>query len=1272
MHIHQTIGWITLSDSPTKALSIEPSNKINLEALLAGQHDCFIDDTQSPITPQKKTIIFNSFVFSTLPEYIAKQVISFLEQAIKDKFDLYVTTEQGLIKLDSENLSTIQQLSSIPLPLEKVQRLASELNIDSDSCLIYSGRALLALINQLFPAYTPLQYQKIPAYHPVLLEKIAAGLTPHDKLSLENNRIPPQNLLPYIYSLKIQTPAFLEVVMDKQTAQWFEKIESFDASKSSVTMEQVEAVLRQTTYLKTLNLDSCKNFGNSSLNLEGVALDSLESLDVSESSITTEQLQALLKQTLKLKTLSFNCCENLGNSSLNPEEIAFANLESLDISGSSIIAEQLQALLQQTPNIKILSLNSCKNLDYNSLNFKEIALGSLKSLDVSRSSITTEQLQALLKHTPNIKTLRLFSCKNLGNSSLKLEGGTLGSLESLDVSGSSITTEQLQALLKHTPKLKTLRLFSCKNLGNSSLNLEGVALDSLESLDVSGSSITTEQLQALLKHTPNIKTLRLFSCENLDYNSLNLEEIALGSLESLSVSWSSITTEQLQALLKHTPKLKTLNLNSCENLDYNSLNFKEIALDSLESLDVSGSSITTEQLQALLKHTSKLKTLNLNSCEYLDYSSLKLEGVALDSLESLDVSWSSITTEQLQALLKHTPKLKTLTLSSCENLSNSSLKLEGVALGSLESLDVSGSSITTEQLQALLKKTPNIKTLMLFSCENLDYNSLNLEEIALGSLELLDVGESPITIEPLESILQQATNLQTISLYNCSKLNPLDIEALEARYPLVKFYYTKNPSTIIIPSIDPKIKRGNAIDGDVTRSDKQYKIKQIFLGNPPPLVSTYHLNTYAYVNADMDFTPYKPSILKEVSFNACDSANLVLENYNITHAGQFYGEYAFTDIEPNTWYQVPALSADDQLLSAHAKNNYEIQKDSETGYHYIKFDKQSPSCKLTFTIQSKQTRKNSVKIQKKYVAPEFNAQGNLIDNEAFRILNNLPLDEKIQAIQQLCTFNNPFFHKNLSGEPYQIYNQLLQHSVGSCRHRAKTFVALALNLGIEAKLVENNCHAFVVVGNSQNQLKTIDLGGAPASLHFTPLVTRILSRAQDHARETLDLTQNPFATWLAWPVDADSSNTLANQLINTPIPKKNLLVLQEARDILNLHQALFSASPNNILFTHKLDEIASPHTYKIDDKDTPQQVDNQAQIFINKAQNNPNQTYTWYVNWSDIKSHQIKLNTIIDDNPTYHGKPLPPNLQVVNITTQRSMARLGARLYFSYSQCCIY
>lgn len=94
-----------------------------------------------------------------------------------------------------------------------------------------------------------------------------------------------------------------------------------------------------------------------------------------------------------------------------------------------------------------------------------------------------------------------------------------------------------------------------------------------------------------------------------------------------------------------------------------------------------------------------------------------------------------------------------------------------------------------------------------------------------------------------------------------------------------------------------------------------------------------------------------------------------------------------------------------------------------------------------------------------------------------------------EALSRLVGYFRSFSPSNESPKatsPRELYRELSLNRRGVCRHRAYAFVVTASALGLRARLVQNEAHAWVEVFDGDGFVR-IDLGGAALDLHMPAL-----------------------------------------------------------------------------------------------------------------------------------------------------------------------------------------
>ncbi|HEY6081691.1 MAG TPA: transglutaminase domain-containing protein [Polyangiaceae bacterium] len=98
----------------------------------------------------------------------------------------------------------------------------------------------------------------------------------------------------------------------------------------------------------------------------------------------------------------------------------------------------------------------------------------------------------------------------------------------------------------------------------------------------------------------------------------------------------------------------------------------------------------------------------------------------------------------------------------------------------------------------------------------------------------------------------------------------------------------------------------------------------------------------------------------------------------------------------------------------------------------------------------------------------------------------------------------------------QLYQELALSRKGVCRHRAYAFVVTALGLGMPARMVRNEAHAWVEVYDGV-RFHRIDLGGAAGRMELDP--------------STADHLHRPPPDAFAWPEGSESGQNMLSQTL---------------------------------------------------------------------------------------------------------------------------------------------
>ncbi len=135
-----------------------------------------------------------------------------------------------------------------------------------------------------------------------------------------------------------------------------------------------------------------------------------------------------------------------------------------------------------------------------------------------------------------------------------------------------------------------------------------------------------------------------------------------------------------------------------------------------------------------------------------------------------------------------------------------------------------------------------------------------------------------------------------------------------------------------------------------------------------------------------------------------------------------------------------------------------------------------------------------------------------IATKAARVVSALGLPpgaDQLQSLEQLVGYFRSFILGRLTVTTGDTYLDIALSRRGLCRHRAYAFVITAIAMGIQARMVTNEVHAFAEVNLGTQGWRRIDLGGA------TPNPSGSLVPRRRHRP-----APDPFP----WPGDSRSSS----------------------------------------------------------------------------------------------------------------------------------------------------
>lgn len=347
---------------------------------------------------------------------------------------------------------------------------------------------------------------------------------------------------PHLSELKVSNLHIVEETFDvahyeKITLKNLEKLEFYNCNIP------LQLFLIPLTYAPNIKNIQCyyTNFSGSmqSNYLKELKLHSLETLYFVYSNATTALIEAILFGAPNLHVIGFRGCEELTDDfdfKKFREKGDLSKLKTLQVSQSSISSRLLLALLQKTKKLQYLCADSCIYLGSSfDIDGFRTSLSHLRSLSFGHPQLDITAiplLQLLVYQAPNIESLEISSSGDLIINAFLNDHLTFSQLTSLTCSDMSLCPSSFLTFLARCPKLTTLHIYTCKILSNPYHDAANFQLPNLNQLTASFTQSSSTLLVKLLQSAPNLVDLNIGKCPSLF--SEQVEQIYLPHLQRIT------------------------------------------------------------------------------------------------------------------------------------------------------------------------------------------------------------------------------------------------------------------------------------------------------------------------------------------------------------------------------------------------------------------------------------------------------------------------------------------------------------------------------------------------------------------------------------------------------------------------------------------------------------------------------------------------------------------------------------------------------------------
>ncbi|KAK9952268.1 hypothetical protein ABG768_018119 [Culter alburnus] len=514
----------------------------------------------------------------------------------------------------------------------------------------------------------------------------------------------------------------------------------------------------------------------------------LDSLALPGSSIIESSLLGVLPHLTSLRKLDLHGLDSLFMSGafLSRQEHrqqvqkALGNLEELDLSDLRYLSDlSFNRLTSCTPRLRSLALAGCHiAFEFDPYRGSPVGSGSsalvslrnllsllqkqastLRSLDLSRTSITPESLRSIAQ-VPGLRLedLSLHGCKELTDYSMEILCKHQNGLKTLDVRAcTELTSRTVLAVATDLKELQSLSLSQDWKITDKGLT-ELMALPCLRTLDlseclhVSGADLVKglsspqprAQLQALsLRNCSYIRDTAIFSLAQL--LGSNLRKLDLTSCVYL-------TDISVHAIATYLPALVVLRLGWCKEIsDWGLLGMVE-PTKNCEPRDKEPPSlpfqekprlVTDEDLGAFrdqegasLLALRGLQELDLSACSKLTDTSIT-QVLRFADLQRLSLSMlPEISDDSLVSVALHCRNLTSLALNLCPQISDQGMARALPLLHRLQHLFMACcDGVTNETLSIIALHCDRLRTLDVSMCKDITVHQVELLQSRLPFLE---------------------------------------------------------------------------------------------------------------------------------------------------------------------------------------------------------------------------------------------------------------------------------------------------------------------------------------------------------------------------------------------------------------------------------------------------------------------------------------------------------------------------------------------------------
>jgi len=236
---------------------------------------------------------------------------------------------------------------------------------------------------------------------------------------------------------------------------------------------------------------------------------------------------------------------------------------------------------------------------------------------------------------------------------------------------------------------------------------------------------------------------------------------------------------------------------------------------------------------------------------------------------------------------------------------------------------------------------------------------------------------------------------------------------------------------------------------------------------------------------------------------------------------QFYGDL-FVDIVPGVPVRIPSVGPGTRVLVARAEPalRFELQRDGADNWFIVGDARKRVRLVLELAIARRAFGSEFGEVAWSELArgvPTLPPAARAAASDVLDTVGISQAQRPREAVRALVNYFRTFAPSDdapRASSGSALYSELALSKKGVCRHRAYAFVVSALALGVPARLVRNEAHAWVEVSDGL-QWHRVDLGGAASHL--------------DYEQHSSEHQHQPPADPYQWPPGSEAGESLTAQ-----------------------------------------------------------------------------------------------------------------------------------------------